>query len=72
MEWKPISTCPDNTSVMFFYNGTIVTGRMKHNTRRMGGQHKDYYWGGWWAIEADDNPPTHWMPLPDPPQETQQ
>jgi len=62
-DWRPIRTCPDNTTVLFYDNGPKI-GRMEHDTLRMGGFKKDHFWGGPFD---DDIPPTHWMPLPDPP-----
>lgn len=62
-KWRPIEMCPDNTTVLFWDNGPRI-GRMEHSTERLGGQRQDHFWGG---LFDDDRPPTHWMPLPDPP-----
>jgi hypothetical protein len=62
MEWKPIETAPkDGTPVLGYHTGKMTT----------------VYWGLWneWQLvepgayaEEDDWRPTHWMPLPEPPQ----
>jgi len=62
-DWRPMDTCPENTSVLFWI-GHVVTGRMKRNVLRAGGYRQDYFWGG-----VFDAIPTHWMPLPAPPKE---
>jgi hypothetical protein len=64
-EWQPIETCPDNTSVLFWDHG-VKTGRMEHDSLRIGGFRQDHFWGGGFD---DDAPPTYWMPLPEPPVE---
>lgn len=67
-QWQPIETCPDNTSVLFYFHGAVVMGCMEHDTPRMGGYNQDHFWGGPWALDADDSPPTRWAKLPDPPE----
>jgi hypothetical protein len=63
-EWRLIETCPDNITVLFWDDGYRV-GRMEHNCLRLDDTRQDHFWGG----TFDDNkPPTHWMPLPDPPE----
>lgn len=59
-DWQPIATAPkDGTRVLLWWphwREYPVTGR--------------YFHGEWDCIhkcEGDDVPPTHWMPLPDPP-----
>lgn len=70
--WRPISECPENESVVFTWAGNphvggCVIGRMERNRMRMSGHRRDLFWGGPWAEQTDEHPPTHWMPLPAPP-----
>lgn len=62
-EWQPIETAPkDGSRILLLRRQQIVCGYWRRN------------WGEpYWAHDAhvvDDArwfPPTHWMPLPDPP-----
>ncbi len=73
-EWQPIETAPkDGTAILLaltqdYYSG----GRVKEGFC-------DELSGDWYLANdscsccyyplSDDNPPTHWRPLPDPPAE---
>lgn len=57
MQWQPIETAPtDGDTVIIHDKGFVAEGH--------------YAWGSWWdnATECLRNP-THWMPLPEPPEE---
>lgn len=60
MAWQPIETAPKDGQeiVMGFWTGYGQwhqwIGLWDKNTRRF----RAYHWGG---------PPTHWMPIPEPP-----
>lgn len=62
-EWQPIETAPkDGTWVLCWnkWDGIIV---LRHTSRSRAGR---YSWRGdtgFWYV------PTHWMPLPEPPEE---
>ena len=74
MKWEPIETAPRDRVKMLLYFPRIgiVTGHRGKPERR---------WNGTSVIEVDTwlvsywinydfprtNPPTHWMPLPEPP-----
>lgn len=71
MDWQPIETAPkDGRTILVFDDGEVVTVKWRYDDR----------WGGAWGSEDyiqdgsiyDDaliaHSPTHWMPLPDPPQ----
>lgn len=79
MEWQPIETAPDNTEILVYvppypYN-SIVCPEEYHVACR----ERHHYSGNWlWAGSTGEGsscwlslPPTHWMPLPKPPQEKQ-
>ena len=52
--WQPIETAPkDGTPILVFDEGAICIATFAD----------DY----WWDNGAMTIPPTHWMPLPDPP-----
>jgi hypothetical protein len=67
-EWQPIETAPrDETAVLLYFPGSWETDGV-----RVGWWHE----GAWYEHEWSSNPmtdfyeePTHWMPLPHPPQE---
>lgn len=62
LEWQPIETAPDREYILILVEGQI-TG--------VGST----YLGDWWASMPNgevcelNEPPTHWMPLPQPPEE---
>ena len=69
MNWQPIGTAPqDGTEVILFYphlrdDGFVTAG---HYYRNDGGD------GPYWyadLVNGGASPPTHWMPLPEPPKE---
>jgi hypothetical protein len=63
-EWQPIETAPkDGTRILIFgarecYGGDYISLA---------------YWDHWWRGDYDEpvyvDEPTHWMPLPPPPQQ---
>lgn len=61
-EWKPIETAPQNGVSILSY---ISTGRA-------GWLDIIYWYGGEWCNMHDglSGEPTHWMPVPLPPEET--
>lgn len=62
-EWQPIETAPkDGTEILVFDDGAyIVTPWIEGDDQ-----------SGWWDNGFMDPPPTHWMPLPAPPERTAQ
>lgn len=72
MKWKPISTAPKDTRILLSYpSGRIVCGQW-YESRYLTPIVP------YWRTDQGDrlgrrmerlNPPTHWMPLPDPPKE---
>lgn len=67
-EWQPIETAPKERGLILLWRPTthwkVDLGCWRPNTI------KAAHWGSWnampiyWCIQ---NPPTHWMPLPEPP-----
>jgi len=63
--WQPISTAPkDGTAVLTFQESPLTGGKMKVALWR-----DDTVPKGW---SASEDAPTHWMPLPVPPNSTDQ
>lgn len=59
MEWRDISSAPrDDTTIILAWNGKVVVPAIR-------------YEGGWSNFWFDwmDPQPTHWSPLPPPPNE---
>lgn len=64
MDWQPMETAPtDGTDVLlwwpFWCKGRPTIGRFGYKNIQQ--------WLAPEALEGDGDPPTHWMPLPDPP-----
>ncbi len=69
--WQPIETAPmDGTEVILFY--PHMSGRTSHGLVTAGYFHiaEDDYASHWYAdlVNGGASPPSHWMPLPNPPQ----
>jgi len=75
-EWSPIATAPKDRVILLWWprysyaaddDGAPVMaiGQWKHNPRT----HKSYFadTDEWDDYGMADNPPSHWMPLPYPP-----
>jgi hypothetical protein len=64
MEWETIETAPkDGREIILFANGDVFTGEWKKGSIHFG-MH-----GYWQATRGGiDFQPTHWMPLPKPPE----
>lgn len=65
-DWRPIETCPKDISVLVFVPGAAQG--MSFEIAHCSSDDPDGYWH---ATTYDggpiDIPPTHWMPLPEPP-----
>lgn len=70
MEWQPIETAPANS--------TLILGRQGRKWLRFGQfitRVGRWYYSGTnermqYAEVSEDDVPTHWMPLPEPPKDT--
>lgn len=74
-EWRPIETAPKDGKCVLVSNGRYVEKAWWNTDPRIWDSEddnrpcwtvfepEDYYY----AIHLDDDPPTHWMPLPEPP-----
>lgn len=69
MQWQPIETAPEKTLVLVYgeWDGELHGGdgtKEVHKAR--------FEWGEWWIdggeyYASHVRNPTHWMPLPEPP-----
>ena len=80
-EWQPIETAPkDGTHVMLSRGDRVTLGNWEsvistspeyHANGTYLGQFEDgNSWEGWMSWDGgfcEETPPTHWMPLPEPP-----
>jgi len=69
MTWQPIETAPkDETTVIIGGNGWVDVGFFTY-VRNWKGQHGWYLLEeSWRKYEVSTIEPTHWMPLPEPPE----
>jgi hypothetical protein len=69
MNWQPIDTAPKDGTKILVFDGVDMT-----TVRWMDGRSE--WWPGEWQLvcagmnaeECEFYKPTHWMPLPEPPQ----
>lgn len=77
MKWQPIETAPKDRPILCFWPvytydvgdevaNVIAIARWKDNPRIHVGYFSDI--DEWDDYGMPHNPPTHWMPLPEPPQ----
>lgn len=67
--WLAIESAPKDRQVLLFsrHLGSAVIGRW--DDQRHHNKPRPYWEYGWMGVTwARDNPPTHWQPLPDPPE----
>lgn len=69
MEWQLIETAPkDGTSILLFGEDRVSYGGWMSAADQGAEPGEEYLISaGWWSVELNENAPTHWMPLPDPP-----
>ena len=82
MEWKPIETAPkDGTAIMLCKGKRVTCGEWITGTNLGSMDYhattgepvgypdaEDYaMWASWDGGFSEDDPPTHWAPMPDPP-----
>jgi len=85
MPWQPIATAPKDGNKILFYHGDGYVAEGAWTEAEEDGQQSMGHDAGWlsnttfpsrtfgnpeYYSEAID-PPTHWMPLPEPPEETE-
>jgi|GEM_PF-1728610 len=79
-EWRPIETAPkDGTEIILRKADRVSAGnwidpvRISTEPHATTGEpvqlveHEEGFWQSWDGGFADDDEPTHWMPLPEPP-----
>lgn len=63
MNWQPIETAPkDGTDIVLYHR--LWEGYVRHGCCRDGVWIAECGKTGWYAVGI---PPSHWMPLPEPP-----
>lgn len=60
MTWQPIETAPTGEKILVAYDHGSYERRVAF---------KSLINGRWYSHDQPIIPPTHWMPLPDPPKE---
>ena len=64
MTWQPIETAPQNVDVLVLLGGEVFSGAF--NGGHWEFPYADYHGCG--CCSGINDRPTHWMPLPEPPQ----
>jgi hypothetical protein len=81
MKWEPIETAPKMRTILLFAvtdraaDGTVRNWRMAtgswlegyEDERSVAQGYTPWFWGGH-QLKVYDHQPTHWMPLPSPPE----
>ena len=69
-EWQPIETAPQTgIDILLVRNGRVTVGAW--NNDKYARKPRPFWWayyGPWGKTDCRNKPPTHWMPLPEPPQ----
>lgn len=69
-KWRPIETAPkDGAAVLLYYGDDyyVMEGKCFPVKSSFQGRASSYKWVS--AVDMGDLEPTHWMPLPNPPEE---
>lgn len=71
-EWQPIETGPQDGErcILALANGSVVLGFYGPKYSTYGVNYGDTWGYGTGWNHSFGSPPTHWMPLPDPPKAT--
>ena len=65
MDWQPIETAPrDGTIVLAYQRDDIFPARFVSSADMVGAEDTTRRW---WSTQGQQQAPTHWMHLPDPP-----
>lgn len=68
-QWQPIETAPEMTFILIYENGRYHTAKYELTDADGYFDKPMMLWGfvdGWLDVNTDFKP-THWMPLPEPP-----
>jgi hypothetical protein len=75
MDWQPIETAPmDGTNMLLAYRTLgVVLGHFDRDGTgdwwvAISRPDRPSIWSQWYLDSPDGEDPTHWMPLPEPPQ----
>ncbi len=70
MNWQPIETAPkDGRRIIVSCDGRVRTAYWTDNGEARRPKPYWYYDSAMGVKWVRNNPPTHWMPLPEPPQD---
>ncbi len=66
-DWQPIETAPKDGRLLLFVRGTTYVGGWDDDRYAKKPRPLWYYSDTWRRTGCRAIPPTHWMPLPEPP-----
>ena len=66
--WQDIETAPKDRTLWLVEDGALSGLRVAHQEMGWWVPDKRYEAGGYWQGVSNILAPTHWMPLPDPPE----
>lgn len=74
-EWQPIETAPKDGTELLLWNGEHIIGWWETGREFRGSDHFNDWSFGYETVSGYDagfkrvNKPTHWQPLPEPPEQ---
>ena len=67
-QWQPIETAPkDGTDILLANDKAVSPAGWVSDVEHGAEWEGQIGMAGWWTLNGDARPPTHWMPLPPPP-----
>ena len=69
MSWQPIETAPKDRNMLLSDGKTVCQGGWSSDLDYGADYEGQFDAAGWWSIDCIETP-THWMPMPLPPEAT--